>query len=97
MSSFVATLLASQDMSIVATAVKMCEVLMEKLPDIFDIYFQREGVVHEIERLSTITLPPEKMEVENTSDVESFVKTHAQQFKEKYFSRPVVKNIINID
>jgi hypothetical protein len=92
----VATLLASADMPIVATAVKICEVLMEKLPDIFDIYFQREGVVHEIEKLATAaTVATEKMEIDNnTTDVESFVKTHAQQFKDKYFSRPAVRHLL---
>eukprot|EP01113_Clastostelium_recurvatum_P006997 TRINITY_DN1321_c0_g1_i2.p1 TRINITY_DN1321_c0_g1~~TRINITY_DN1321_c0_g1_i2.p1 ORF type:complete len:1980 (+),score=516.89 TRINITY_DN1321_c0_g1_i2:142-6081(+) len=51
-SSFLAGLLASRDLTIVATALKMSELMLEKLPSIFSRYFRREGVVYEIERLA---------------------------------------------
>eukprot|EP01117_Protostelium_nocturnum_P003254 TRINITY_DN1420_c0_g1_i2.p1 TRINITY_DN1420_c0_g1~~TRINITY_DN1420_c0_g1_i2.p1 ORF type:complete len:1554 (+),score=499.41 TRINITY_DN1420_c0_g1_i2:246-4907(+) len=50
-SSFVANLLVSNDLTIVATAVQICEILMKKLPQVFSIYFKREGVVFEIQNL----------------------------------------------
>lgn len=53
-SSFIASLLSSKDMPVVAIAVHISETLMQKLPDIFKKYFPREGVVDEIEKLITI-------------------------------------------
>jgi E3 ubiquitin-protein ligase TRIP12 len=50
-SRFLAELLSSDDTPLVATAIYLAENLMEKLSDIFRIYFVREGVVHEIEKL----------------------------------------------
>lgn len=50
-SSSIAAMLAQQDFRIVVCAVQMCNILMEKMPEIFSIYFQREGVVHQIRRL----------------------------------------------
>ncbi|XP_046911812.2 E3 ubiquitin-protein ligase TRIP12 [Dermatophagoides farinae] len=50
-SSSIATMLASQDLRIVVCAVQMCNIFMEKLPDIFSIFFQREGVIHQIRKL----------------------------------------------
>jgi len=53
-SSFLASLLGSRDMAIVATALKIASLMMEKLSNIFDRYFKREGVVYEIDRLSKL-------------------------------------------
>lgn len=53
-SSFIASLLSSKDMPVVAMAVYISETLLQKLPDIFKKYFPREGVVDEIEKLTTI-------------------------------------------
>ncbi|CAF3116374.1 unnamed protein product [Rotaria sp. Silwood2] len=50
-SSHIASMLASSDYKIVASALQMAEILMKKLPQIFSIYFYREGVVHQIEIL----------------------------------------------
>lgn len=44
-SSFLSTLLASEENMTVLKAVILTEILMEKLPAIFIIYFKREGVV----------------------------------------------------
>ncbi|CAF4602598.1 unnamed protein product, partial [Rotaria sp. Silwood2] len=50
-SSHIASMLASSDYKIVASALQMAEILMKKLPQIFSIYFYREDVVHQIEIL----------------------------------------------
>ena len=44
-------MLASSDYKIVISALQMSEILMKKLPEIFSVYFYREGVVHQIEIL----------------------------------------------
>jgi len=50
-SSHIASILASQDLKIIVCALQICEILMEKLPNVFSIYFHREGVIHQIDRL----------------------------------------------
>ncbi|CAF1083349.1 unnamed protein product [Rotaria sordida] len=50
-SSHIASMLASSDYKIVASALQIAEILMKKLPQIFSIYFYREGVLHQIEIL----------------------------------------------
>ena len=50
-SSHIASMLASSDDKIVISALQIAEILMKKLPDIFSVYFYREGVVHQIEIL----------------------------------------------
>uniref|UniRef100_A0A8C3DKB3 E3 ubiquitin-protein ligase n=1 Tax=Corvus moneduloides TaxID=1196302 RepID=A0A8C3DKB3_CORMO len=42
-SSHIASMLSSQDLKIVVGALQMAEILMQKLPDIFSVYFRREG------------------------------------------------------
>lgn len=45
--SHIASMLSSQDLKIVVGALQMAEILMQKLPDIFSVYFRREGnVIH---------------------------------------------------
>lgn len=82
-------------MSVVATALKMCHILMEKLPEIFTIYFRREGVVFEVEKLSQMsdkvaTSSEAQSGIESGSpnpavELHSWVKSTAIKFKEKYF------------
>ena len=50
-SSQIASMLASSDYKIVISALQISEILMKKLPNIFSVYFYREGVVHQIEIL----------------------------------------------
>lgn len=50
-SSQIASLLASTDPKILVSALQMCEILMQKMPDIFSVYFLREGVIHQIDKL----------------------------------------------
>ncbi|XP_074658456.1 E3 ubiquitin-protein ligase TRIP12-like [Tubulanus polymorphus] len=51
-SSHIASMMASQDLKVVVGAVQMAFILMEKLPDVFSVYFRREGVMHQIQRLA---------------------------------------------
>uniref|UniRef100_A0A2K6MND1 E3 ubiquitin-protein ligase n=1 Tax=Rhinopithecus bieti TaxID=61621 RepID=A0A2K6MND1_RHIBE len=61
-SSHIASMLSSQDLKIVVGALQMAEILMQKLPDIFSVYFRREGVMHQVKHLaeseSLLTSPP---------------------------------------
>ncbi|RXG69698.1 E3 ubiquitin-protein ligase TRIP12 [Armadillidium vulgare] len=50
-SSHLATMLSSLDLKIIVGALQMADLLMQKLPQIFAIYFRREGVMHQIKRL----------------------------------------------
>lgn len=38
-------MLSSQDLKIVVGSLQMAEILMQKLPDVFSVYFRREGSV----------------------------------------------------
>lgn len=54
MSSFLAAILASHDQtSLVTSALQLVELLLVKLPDSYQYFFRREGVMHEIERLAS--------------------------------------------
>ncbi|XP_077344670.1 E3 ubiquitin-protein ligase TRIP12 isoform X3 [Lithobates pipiens] len=61
-SSHIASMLSSQDLKIVVRALQMAEILMQKLPDIFSVYFRREGVMHQVKNLAEsetlLTSPP---------------------------------------
>jgi hypothetical protein len=51
-SSFIASLLASRESPILAVAVRLSELLMLKLPDIFTTMFLKEGVFFAMEQLA---------------------------------------------
>ncbi|KAM4042651.1 E3 ubiquitin-protein ligase TRIP12-like isoform 1-T2 [Anomaloglossus baeobatrachus] len=51
-SSHITSMLSSQDHKVVVGALQMIEILMQKLPDIFSVYFRREGVMREIKNLA---------------------------------------------
>ncbi|XP_053565804.1 E3 ubiquitin-protein ligase TRIP12 isoform X2 [Bombina bombina] len=61
-SSHIASMLSSQDLKIVVGALQMAEILMQKLPEIFSVYFRREGVMHQVKNLAEsetlLTSPP---------------------------------------
>ncbi|XP_021170448.2 E3 ubiquitin-protein ligase TRIP12 isoform X8 [Fundulus heteroclitus] len=62
-SSHIASMLSSQDLKIVVGSLQMAEILMQKLPDIFSVYFRREGVMHQVKNLAEsesflVTSPP---------------------------------------
>jgi len=43
--SHVAAMMASPDLKIVVASIQMANILMEKLPDVFGVYFCREGAL----------------------------------------------------
>lgn len=51
-SRHIAAMLASPDLRIVVGAIQMANILMEKMPDVFCVYFRREGVLHQIKKLT---------------------------------------------
>lgn len=51
-SSFIASLLGSQDTAVLAVGVRLSELLMLKLPDTFATMFLKEGVFHSLETLA---------------------------------------------
>ena len=55
-SSHLATMLKAQDYRLVVGAMQMAEVLLQKLPDIFTLYFHREGVMHQLQSLKDVPL-----------------------------------------
>ncbi|XP_067364621.1 E3 ubiquitin-protein ligase TRIP12 isoform X11 [Channa argus] len=62
-SSHIASMLSSQDLKIVVGSLQMAEILMQKLPDVFSVYFRREGVMHQVKNLAEsesflVTSPP---------------------------------------
>lgn len=44
--SHIAAMMASNDVKVVVGAIQMAEILMQKLPDIFSVYFRREGIFY---------------------------------------------------
>jgi hypothetical protein len=65
-SSHLATMLKAQDFRLVVGAMQMAEVLLQKLPEIFNVYFHREGVMHQLQILKDVplrTLATPKQEV----------------------------------
>ena len=50
-SSHIAAMLASSDLRIVVGAIEMSNILMEKLSNIFSVFFVREGVLHQFTKL----------------------------------------------
>ncbi|XP_076002219.1 E3 ubiquitin-protein ligase TRIP12 isoform X1 [Genypterus blacodes] len=71
-SSHIASMLSSQDLKIVVGSLQMAEILMQKLPDVFSVYFRREGVMHQVKNLSEsesflVTSPPKACPSGNAS------------------------------
>lgn len=50
--SHIAGMMASQDLRIVVGAMQMAEILMQKLPQVFETHFIREGVMHQVKQLA---------------------------------------------
>ncbi|XP_071951146.1 E3 ubiquitin-protein ligase TRIP12-like isoform X2 [Antedon mediterranea] len=79
-SSHIAAMVSSQDIKVVVGALQMAHILMQKLPDIFHVYFRREGVMHRVKQLletkdvspestsPTKETPPNKTTKEGTKD-----------------------------
>ena len=58
LASFVAALLGAREASTLAAAVRLAELLMCKLPELYRRAFRREGVVHAMELLAAGAPPP---------------------------------------
>ncbi|KAG8199196.1 hypothetical protein JTE90_016022 [Oedothorax gibbosus] len=73
--SHVAAMLASQDLRVVVAALQMAEILMQKLPAIFGVYFRREGVMHQVRWLKQIDItsdsPSQSKESSNNTSATS--------------------------
>ena len=52
LSSQVAAMLSSQDLKIIVSALQLSEMLLTKLPDQFSVHFRREGVLHQVQKLT---------------------------------------------
>ena len=55
-SSLISGMLGSNDLRVLVNAIQMAEILMQKLPDIFHVYFRREGVMHRAKDLANSSL-----------------------------------------
>lgn len=44
-------MLKAQDYRVIIGGIQMANILMRKLPDIFIVYFHREGVMHQLQAL----------------------------------------------
>jgi E3 ubiquitin-protein ligase TRIP12 len=51
-SSFIASLLGAKEADVASCALRLAEILMDKLPDVFSGYFLKEGVAHAIDQLA---------------------------------------------
>ena len=52
LASQVAAMLSSQDLRIIVAALQLSETLLAKLPDQFSVHFRREGVLHQVQKLT---------------------------------------------
>lgn len=59
-SSHIASMLASHDSKIIVSALQLCDILMTNLAPVFSVYFQREGVVYQIDKLIELNEAAEK-------------------------------------
>lgn len=95
-SALLAGLLSSNDTTAVALSLKMCEVLLEKLPKIFLVYFTREGVISKLEALSQA--PSKSFEPKETDSkayglpkrsnaVDDWIVKHSNTLKNTHFSQ----------
>ena len=59
-STYLSTMLRETDAHLTVGALQMAEILISKLPEIFSIYFRRQGVLYQICQLATKELGPVK-------------------------------------
>lgn len=78
-SSHIASMLGSSDQRILVGAIQMATILMDKLPDVFLVYFRREGVMHHFKKLANKTGSSSGKKEE----VKDWIVKQAQLFDEK--------------
>ncbi|XP_006820136.1 E3 ubiquitin-protein ligase TRIP12-like [Saccoglossus kowalevskii] len=78
-SSHIASMMSSQDLKVVVGALQMADILMQKLPDIFHVYFRREGVMHQVKHLaeSKWDQPSPVKEAHIVKASEEIISTHS--------------------
>jgi hypothetical protein len=79
-SSQIASMLANNDPKIIVSALQMAEILMKTLPEIFSIYFHREGVIYQIDRLIDLS-------AKNSADENANYKKNDNLIQEKHITR----------
>lgn len=79
-SSHIAAMLASADQRILVGSIQMALILIDKLPDIFSVYFRREGVMHQFKRLSNKAGSSSGSKKEEVKD---WIIRQAQAFEER--------------
>ncbi|XP_071839072.1 E3 ubiquitin-protein ligase TRIP12-like isoform X2 [Apostichopus japonicus] len=82
-SSHIAAMMSSQDLKVVVGALQMAEILMQKLPDIFHVFFRREGVMHQVKLLAEAPIeadktPPTKRSTTSGSNAATSFQTPPQ-------------------
>eukprot|EP01064_Diplonema_japonicum_P025883 TRINITY_DN372_c2_g1_i2.p1 TRINITY_DN372_c2_g1~~TRINITY_DN372_c2_g1_i2.p1 ORF type:complete len:1560 (+),score=412.28 TRINITY_DN372_c2_g1_i2:118-4797(+) len=101
-SSFIAHIIHSGELVAVTTGVHVAQVLIDKLPDIFSVYFVREGVVMEVGALAQTDgvsdrLPPPVMDPKDGAPPNHMqrVRDAAATLLKKHFSsdRGVLKSL----
>lgn len=83
-SSHIAAMMSSQDLKVVVGALQMAEILMQKLPDIFHVFFRREGVMHQVKLLAESPIeadktPPTKRATTSSSGAAASPQTPPQE------------------
>lgn len=78
-SSHIASMLGSSDQRILVGAIQMATILMDKLPDVFLVYFRREGVMHHFKKLASKAGSSSSKKEE----VKDWIVKQAQLFDEK--------------
>ena len=86
-STFVANLLASNRLAYVGSALRLANILMTKMPEIFSKYLTREGAIFEIERLASPGfLEKKENDTSTTAEIRTYINIEAEKFKKKYFT-----------
>ena len=84
-SSHIAAMLSSADQWILVGAIQMATILMDKLPDVFSVYFRREGVMHQFMKLANKAGSSSSSKKEEVKD---WIVRQAQTFEEKTGNAP---------
>eukprot|EP00818_Percolomonas_sp_WS_P008358 CAMPEP_0117439754 /NCGR_PEP_ID=MMETSP0759-20121206/2726_1 /TAXON_ID=63605 /ORGANISM="Percolomonas cosmopolitus, Strain WS" /LENGTH=1495 /DNA_ID=CAMNT_0005231475 /DNA_START=707 /DNA_END=5194 /DNA_ORIENTATION=- len=87
-STFLADLLSSNHLIFVTTAIQICKVLISKLPDIFKVYFVREGVLSELEKISGVS----SSQIENKKETILSKLRQQAQHSERQVSQTPTRN-----
>lgn len=80
MASFLAAILSSRDQApLVTNALQLVELLLVKMPDAYQYFFRREGVLHEIERIAAAPLVSTKASKRSSESAPSGIARSLQE------------------